>query len=260
MADNIAITAGTGTTIAADDIGGVLHQRVKISQGADGAATDVSSAAPLEVTLANTAANATPVVVDLGANNDVSLNAGTNAIGKLAANSGVDIGDVDVTSLTLGTYAVDDSAMPATPQTIPVSAEYRSTATTYADGDVTVLQSDVNGNLKDTLGTLIAGEDLTANVLKVEQRFSYTNVVADAAIKSGAGFLHSVTMTSDAAATAGTLILYDNTAESGTVIHTFTFEAAYATSRTIILDVSFATGLYAGFTTTGDVSTTFSYR
>lgn len=64
MADNVAITAGTGTTIAADDISGVLHQRVKISQGADGSATDVSSAAPLQVTLANTGANATAVKVD----------------------------------------------------------------------------------------------------------------------------------------------------------------------------------------------------
>lgn len=53
MADNVAITAGTGTTIAADDIGGVLFQRVKIAQGADGSGTDVSSAAPLQVSLAN---------------------------------------------------------------------------------------------------------------------------------------------------------------------------------------------------------------
>jgi hypothetical protein len=34
---------------------------------------------------------------------DVALPAGTNAIGKLAANSGVDIGDVDVTSISPGT-------------------------------------------------------------------------------------------------------------------------------------------------------------
>ena len=40
MADNVAITAGSGTTIAADDIGGVLHQRVKVSVGADGTAAD----------------------------------------------------------------------------------------------------------------------------------------------------------------------------------------------------------------------------
>jgi len=42
------------------------------------------------------------LVVDLGSNNDVSLNAGSNAIGKLAANDGVDIGDVDVTSVSHG--------------------------------------------------------------------------------------------------------------------------------------------------------------
>lgn len=47
MADNVSITAGSGTTIATDDVGGVQYQRVKIGVGADGSATDVSSAAPL---------------------------------------------------------------------------------------------------------------------------------------------------------------------------------------------------------------------
>jgi len=42
MADNVAITAGAGTTIATDDIAGVQYQRVKLSLGADGAATDVA--------------------------------------------------------------------------------------------------------------------------------------------------------------------------------------------------------------------------
>jgi hypothetical protein len=64
MVDNVTITAGVGTSIATDDINGVQYQRVKISQGADGSATDVSSAAPLNVTLANTGANATAVKVD----------------------------------------------------------------------------------------------------------------------------------------------------------------------------------------------------
>jgi hypothetical protein len=47
MADNVAITPGSGATAAADDIGGVLYQRVKVSHGADGSATDTSEAAPL---------------------------------------------------------------------------------------------------------------------------------------------------------------------------------------------------------------------
>lgn len=64
MADNFAFTPGSGATGAADDIGGVLYPRVKLAQGADGSATDVSSAAPLQVTLANTSANSTAVKVD----------------------------------------------------------------------------------------------------------------------------------------------------------------------------------------------------
>jgi len=54
VADNIAITAGSGTTIAADDVGGILYQRVKPCVGADGAAADVSNAAPMPVQIINT--------------------------------------------------------------------------------------------------------------------------------------------------------------------------------------------------------------
>lgn len=49
MADNVGYTPGSGASIAADDIGGVLHQRVKIGVGADGSATDVSSTNPMPV-------------------------------------------------------------------------------------------------------------------------------------------------------------------------------------------------------------------
>lgn len=49
--------------------------------------------------------------VDIGA----ALPSGTNAIGKLAANSGVDIGDVDVTSIAAGTNAIGNVGM--TPRT-----------------------------------------------------------------------------------------------------------------------------------------------
>lgn len=49
MPDNVGYTPGSGASIAADDIGGVLHQRVKVGVGADGEATDVSSANPMPV-------------------------------------------------------------------------------------------------------------------------------------------------------------------------------------------------------------------
>jgi hypothetical protein len=49
MADNVGYTPGSGASIAADDIGGVLHQRVKVGIGADGTAVDVSDANPMPV-------------------------------------------------------------------------------------------------------------------------------------------------------------------------------------------------------------------
>lgn len=49
MADNVGYTPGTGATVAADDIGGVLYQRVKIGIGDDGTAIDVSATNPLPV-------------------------------------------------------------------------------------------------------------------------------------------------------------------------------------------------------------------
>lgn len=50
MADNVGYTPGTGASVAADEIGGVLYQRVKPVFGVDGVATDVSATDPLPVT------------------------------------------------------------------------------------------------------------------------------------------------------------------------------------------------------------------
>lgn len=51
MAENVSITPGTGDTVAADEIAGAKHQRVKITLGADGTNDgDVSSANPIPIT------------------------------------------------------------------------------------------------------------------------------------------------------------------------------------------------------------------
>ncbi len=50
MVDNVAVTAGAGTTIATDDVGGVQYQRVKVTWGADGTANDANATTPLPVT------------------------------------------------------------------------------------------------------------------------------------------------------------------------------------------------------------------
>lgn len=116
MADNVAITAGSGTSIATDEVGGAHYQRVKVCWGADGTANDANASTPL------------PVVLTA---------AGTVAIGKLGANSGVDIGDVDVTSVPADPFGANADAASATGS---ISAKLRFIAATGipVTGTVTV--------------------------------------------------------------------------------------------------------------------------
>jgi hypothetical protein len=86
-----------------------------------------------------------------------TLQAGTNAIGKLAANSGVDIGDVDVTSVVPGTSATSlgkaqDSAVGATDTGVAMLAVRADAAAamTPAAGDYSTLRTDKYGALKTT--------------------------------------------------------------------------------------------------------------
>lgn len=116
---------------------------------------------------------------------------------------------------------------------------------------------------KVTQATLLAGEDLTNDVLKTEQRFSYfAPIVADAAIKNGAGFVHTITISqADAAPTAGTIQVRDATAAgAGTVMFEWNLTTAVFNPFTITLDANFSTGLYIDFTTTADVNVQGSYR
>ena len=165
-------------------------------------------------------------------------------------------------SNTVQGTAADNAAAVGNP--VRVGAKYNSSTQTYADGDIADNQADVNGNLKTTTATLMAGEDLTNDVMKVEQRFSYSGIVtSDTAVKSGAGFVHNITFScTDAAPTVGTIAIRDATAAgAGTIIYTLDVIATtWFAPITIPLDVSFATGLFVDFTTTADVNVVCSYR
>lgn len=91
-----AVQAGQSGTWNVTNISGT----VSLPTGAATAANQTTGNGHL-ATLAGAVAG-TEVQVDIVA----SLPAGTNAIGKLAANDGVDIGDVDVTSIAAGTNTV----------------------------------------------------------------------------------------------------------------------------------------------------------
>lgn len=85
---------------------------------------------------------------------DVALPAGTNAIGKLASNTGVDIGDVDVTSVVPGTSATSlgkaiDSAAGATDTGVATLVKRTDTLGTLTpvDGDYVAAQVTSRGAL-----------------------------------------------------------------------------------------------------------------
>ena len=104
-----AVAAGVQrTTLASDDPAVALLGTIDADTGAIKTAVELLdnavSGSELQVDVVAALPAGTNAIGKLAANSgvdigDVTLTAGTNAFGKLAANSGVDIGDVDVTSV-----------------------------------------------------------------------------------------------------------------------------------------------------------------
>ena len=105
MADNVGYTPGVGATVAADDIGGVLHQRVKIGVGADGVATDVSTANPMPITAPSGVSIAGSVAVT-GGLTDAELRASPVSVVALDPSTGTAFGPI-TTANTILFSAID---------------------------------------------------------------------------------------------------------------------------------------------------------
>lgn len=107
-----------------------------------------------------------------------------------------------------------------------------------SDGTITELGGDGSA-AKTTLATQIAGEDVTADVLKTETRGAAVNILTatTTTVKSGAGHLNHLIAVGG---TMGNVTIYDNTAASGTVL----FGPATPTAGGVIVaDIEFAVGL-----------------
>jgi len=105
----------------------------------------------------------TGVLYGVKADNSTTLSANYKVeMGITGGGGGGLESDVNIDEIGGTAVAVDDSAMAATPPFLPVGGEYRLAATTYADGDATVLQTDVNGNL--LINTGAGALDVEGNV------------------------------------------------------------------------------------------------
>lgn len=94
MADNIEITPGSGSVVAADLIDGALYQRIKLCVGEDGTAVDASATNPVPVEISSGSVTLTGGSVVIG---DVSLSSGSLS-GSLPAGDN-NIGNVDIVTL-----------------------------------------------------------------------------------------------------------------------------------------------------------------
>jgi hypothetical protein len=136
MADNVAITAGTGTTIAADDVGGgVLHQRVKLTWGVDGTGTDASASNPLPVVQTGTHNIGTVTAVTAISN---ALPAGTN-----------NIGDVDVLTIAAGETHLGEVGGKVFVKTITMTAD----TSAMGAADIIADTQQLDAALRKTDGT-----------------------------------------------------------------------------------------------------------
>lgn len=149
MADNVAITAGTGTSIATDEVTGTSEhvQLFKIAVAADGSRVLV----PADAT--------DGLLVNLGANNDVTVTSSALPTGASTA-ARQDTGNTSLGNLDTKTPALGQ-ALAAASTPVVLTAAQVSTLTPLATVAVT------HANLDVALSTLLAPEDTLAAVTTV---------------------------------------------------------------------------------------------
>lgn len=248
------LSDGEGSALSTDASGRILIGGGGVASGA----TD--SGNPVKV--GGVYNSSAPTLTD-GQRGDLQLDAAGNLKTTFSSAIDIEIGAVEIKDGTTDARvsAKTDNTAAGTPVVLSVGGKYNASAQTYDDGDQAILQTDINGNTLISSATKIAGEDLTNDVMKVEQRFSYAQIAAGQAtttVKSGAGFLHAIVFNGPATATNVTTV-YDNTAGSGTVI-AIPLATAVVSPTTVIYDVSFATGLTIVTATANGANMTISYR
>lgn len=212
MADNTTLNSGSGgNTFRTLEDGGAIQWPVGVTAYAGTIGTPdvlnivtLTDGLPVQPMTGSTWAATQSGTWNIGTVTAVTaisnaLPAGTNAIGKLAANSGVDIGDVDVTSIIPGTGATNlgkaiDTATGATDTGVLALATRDDALSTLTpvEGDNVQLRTDANGALwVIPSGTVtISGNVTNAGTFAVQAAqsgtWNITNVSGTVSLPTGA--------------------------------------------------------------------------
>lgn len=183
--DNVGYTPGEGAQIAADDVGGVLYQRAKLSFGEDGQASDVHEGNPLPVEMLDAATESTLAALKDAADaikvaaealnaKAVALNTGAVAgtvelgAGSLAALETVSVGNFPATQPLPDGAASEStlSALKSAADAIKVAAEALNTKT------VAINTGAVSGTVELGAASLAALENVSVANLPATQPVS----------------------------------------------------------------------------------------
>ncbi len=127
----------------------------------------------------------------------------------------------------------------------------------FAAGGYQYYRYDDYGNIKVSLGTKLAGEDATNDVMKTEQQFSYkyqAAAAADVVVKASPGFLHAIIVGKNVG--AGAIIeVSDHVSDGDGNVQVYLEAPAVGT---YIVDAKFTTGICVDMTLQTNV--TFIYR
>ena len=94
-----------------------------------------------------------------------------------------------------------------------------------------------------------------------QAKYNTISVAADKAVCTGPGVLHTVAhFQADAEPTAGSVVVYDNTTNSGRILYRVYWPAAAFIPSSVILDIAFERGIYVDFTDTTDVNLVLTYK
>ena len=123
MADNVAYTPGSGVTVAADEVGGVLLQRVKVVTGSDG--TNLGDIGPT---------NPMPISGTVQVSGPVQIS------GTVTAGAGTTVVSVTGSAQVSGTVSVSGAVQVSGTVTIAPTTFTVNTAGTVAGASITVQQ------------------------------------------------------------------------------------------------------------------------
>jgi hypothetical protein len=247
VADNTTLP-GTGDVIASDDIGGVKFQRVKVTYGADGSATDVSPVAGL------------PVQGVQDTRTTGTITSAASAVGPIAA-SNRNLVTVDISGTYAGvTFQIQGSPDGGTTW-FPVSAMDNASGragTTWTPGTNAAASYDAAiGGFTHVRVQASAWTSGTANVGVTPQVFAYEPAVA-AYTQQPARTQQAFYATAAAAGATGTETLITLTKSSGTAATTAASSFAITAGKTLrITAFSVAT---RGNATATTQTTTFNLR